>query len=238
MNDDGRPSVTYFDLRGRAEAIRMLFTDQGIPFMDRRIRSADSWQALKRTLPLRVLPHYSDPRLSITQSHAIMSYLGASTGMVPADPVAAAAYDEAYCAVAEVQEQLWQFAWQPEYKTHPEGFANGALSRYLIGLERLYLQNSGEFWVGERISHVDYLAYTLLDELRAFFPATLSQFETLQTFHATMAARPRISAYTGSRKQPVVFGMSVAGPKVDPAAVINPGDVFENPWREPIPLWT
>jgi len=63
MSDDGRPVLTYFDLRGRAEAIRLLFTDQGIPFMDRRIRSADSWQALKATLPMRALPHYSDPRV-------------------------------------------------------------------------------------------------------------------------------------------------------------------------------
>ncbi len=236
MSDSGHPTLTYFDIRGRAEGIRLLFTDQGIPFMDRRIRSADSWQAVKRSLPLRVLPHYSDPRLSITQSHAIMSYLGASTGMVPADPVGAAVYDEAYHAVAEVQEQLWQFAWQPEYQSHPEGFANGALTRYLIGLERLYLGNPGAFWIGERVSTVDYLAFVLLDELRAFFPATLAQFETLQAFHLQMAARPRISAYIGSRKQPVVFGMSLNGPKVDPAAVINPGDVFENPWREPIPL--
>ena len=236
MSADGRPTVTYFDMRGRAEAIRLLFTDQGIPFMDRRIRSADSWQALRQSLPLRTLPHYTDPRLSITQSHAIMSYLGASTGMVPADPVASAVYDEAYHAIAEVQEQLWQFAWRPEYETQPESFANGALSHYLIGLERLYLDNAGDFWVGEGVSQVDYLAYALLDELRAFFPATLAQFESLQLFHAFMAARPRISVYIGSRKQPVVFGMGLAGPKVDPAAVINPGDVFENPWREPILL--
>jgi len=236
MSADGQPTVTYFDMRGRAEAIRLLFTDQGIPFMDRRIRSAESWQALQQTLPLRVLPHYSDPRLSITQSHAIMSYLGASTGMVPADPVASAVYDEAYHAIAEVQEQLWQFAWQPEYETQPESFLNGVLSHYLIGLERLYLRNAGDFWVGEGVSQVDYLAYTLLDELRAFFPATLAQFENLQQFHALITTRPRISVYIGSRKQPVVFGMSLAGPKVDPAAVIKPGAVFESPWREPVLL--
>ena len=236
MSDSGLPTVIYFDMRGRAEGIRLLFTDQGIPFTDRRIRSVGSWQALKDTLPLRVLPHYSDPRLSISQSHAIMSYLGASTGMVPADPVRAALYDEAYHAIAEVQEQLWLFAWQPEYQTHPESFARGVLNRYLIGLERLFLSSPGEFWVGEQVSQVDYLAYVFLDELRAFFPATLAQFESLHAFHGQMAARPRISAYIGSRKQPVVFGMGLNGPKVDPAAVVVPGQVFENPWREPIPL--
>ena len=74
------------------------------------------------------------------------------------------------------------------------------------------------------------------DELRAFFPAALVEFELLAAFHAQMAARPRISAYIGSRKQPVVFGMGLHGPKVDPAAEISDGDVFENPWREPIRL--
>ena len=61
MTDEGRPTLTYFDMRGRAEAIRLLFTDQGIVFMDRRIRSAQSWQALQGTLPLGRLPHYTDP---------------------------------------------------------------------------------------------------------------------------------------------------------------------------------
>lgn len=236
MSEDGRPTLTYFDLRGRAEAIRLLFTDQGIPFMDRRIRSADSWQALRRSLPLRVLPHYSDPRLSLTQSHAILRYLGSSVGMTPSDPVGQAPFDEALAAVSEVQEALWQFAWQPEYRNQPELFINGALSRYLANLQRLYMRDDTEFWVGGRVSHVDYLAYALTDELRAFFPEALAEFELLGAFHVQMAARPRISAYIGSRKQPVVFGMGLHGPKVDPAAVINPGDVFENPWREPMPL--
>ena len=236
MTEDGRPTLTYFDLRGRAEAIRLLFTDQGIPFMDRRIRSADSWQALKRSLPLQVLPHYSDPRLSLTQSHSILRYLACSVSMMPTDPVGQAPYNEAHDALAEVQEALWQFAWQPEYQSQPERFANGALARYLTNLERLYMRNETEFWVGGGISHVDYLAFVLTDELRAFFPATLQSFEMLASFHAFMAARPRISAYIGSRKQPVVFGMGLSGPKIDPAATINPGDVFENPWRDPLPL--
>ena len=156
--------------------------------------------------------------------------------MAPGDPVGRAPYDEAHDAIAEVQEALWQFAWQPEYQEQPQLFINGELSRYLANLERLFMRDDSEFWVGGSISHVDYLAYVLLDELRAFFPEALAEVELLSAFHQQMVARPRISAYIGSRKQPVVFGMGLHGPKVDPAAQINPGDVFENPWREPIAL--
>jgi len=236
MTEEGRPTLTYFDMRGRAEAIRLLFTDQGIPFMDRRIRSADSWQALRRSLPLQVLPHYADPRLSLTQSHAILRYLASSVGLMAADPVSQAPYDELHHAIAEVQEALWLFAWRDEYKSQPEAFVTGELGPHLESLQRLYLRDDSDFWVGGKISHVDYLAYTLIDELQAFFPHALAEHEALVGFQAQIAARPRISAYIGSRKQPVVFGMGLHGPKVDPMARVNAGDVFENPWFEPIAL--
>lgn len=236
MTDEGRPTLTYFDMRGRAEAIRLFFTDQGIAFMDRRIRSADSWQALKRTLPLGRLPYYSDPLVRLSESQAILRYLGRSTGMMPADPVAQASFDEAQEALSEAQEQLWQFGWQEEYGTDPKLFVNGQLARSLRALERLFLAHPGDFWLGTEICHVDYLAYAYFDELRAFFGAALGNFDVLALFHERFDARPRLRAYLDSRRRPVVFGMGLHGPKIDPMAAIEPDAVFENPWSKPIKL--
>ena len=236
MSDDNKPTLTYFDMRGRAEAIRLFFVDQGIPFMDRRIRSADAWQALKSTLPLGCLPLYSDPLVQLTQSHAISRYLARSTGLVPLDAVGSAPYDQAHEALAEAQEQLWQFAWHEDYGSAPEQFASGQLTRTLRSLERLYEANEGVPWVGGAPSHVDYLAFCYVDELRAFFPDTLAEFAALVAFHAELSRRPRIQAYVGSGRRAPVFGMGLSGPKVDPDSVIEPGSVFENPWTKPIPL--
>jgi len=238
MTDEGRPTLTYFDMRGRAEAIRLFFTDQGIAFMDRRIRSADSWQALKRTLALGRLPYYSDPLVNLTESQAILRYLGRSTGMMPADPVAQAPYDQAQEALSAAQEELWQFAWQQEYQSDPNLFANSQLSRSLRALERLFLTCPGDYWLGTEVSHADYLAYAYLDELRAFFASTLASFEVLALFHERFDARPRLRAYLDSRRRPVVFGMGLHGPKLDPAAAdtIADDDLFENPWSKPIRL--
>ena len=236
MTDEGRPTLTYFDMRGRAEAIRLLFTDQGIVFMDRRIRSAQSWQALQGTLPLGRLPHYTDPLVNLTESQAILRYLGRSTGMMPADPVAQAGFDVAQEALAEAQEQLWQFAWQEEYRSAASVFANGQLARSLRALERLFLDCPGDYWLGTQVSHVDYLAYAYLDELRAFFGAALASVEALALFHERFDARPRLRAYLDSRRRPVVFGMGLDGPKIDPAVELGPDDVFENPWTKPIKI--
>ncbi len=236
MTENGQPTLIYFDMRGRAEATRLLFIDQGIAFVDRRIRSVDSWQSLKRTLPLGGLPLYKDPLINLTQSHAILRYLARSTGMMPADPVRQSAFDLAQEALAEVQEQLWQFAWTQEYRSDPDSFGNGQLTRALRGLERLFLTNSSEFWVGDAASHVDYLGFALFSELQAFFPAVLAKFDVLTQFLEAFGVRPRVQAYSGSRKQPAVFGMGLHGPKIDPLATLSEGDVFENPWTKPIPL--
>ena len=185
---------------------------------------------------MRALPLYSDPRATIAQSHTILRYLSRSIGLMPADPVGALPYEEAHDAVAEVQEQLWQFAWHEDYYDAPQSIERGALAAMLTNLERLYLRSASEFWVGDAVSQVDYLAYCLLDEIRAFFPATLQRFEVLGEFHATFGVRPRMRAYLESRKRPVVFGMGLRGPKVDPAAEVPPGTVFENPWTKPIQL--
>ena len=48
--------LTYFDLRGRAEAIRVLLHATQTEFEDRRVVEADEWGALKPELPFGGLP--------------------------------------------------------------------------------------------------------------------------------------------------------------------------------------
>lgn len=41
-----KPVITYFNIRGRAEVIRLIFEELGIEYEDRRITDAGEWQAL------------------------------------------------------------------------------------------------------------------------------------------------------------------------------------------------
>ncbi|MEM7219947.1 MAG: glutathione S-transferase family protein [Pseudomonadota bacterium] len=233
---DSLPSLTYFDMRGRVEAVRLLCVDRGFAFRDRRIRSQQNWETLSKMLTLRVLPHFHDDAVSINQSQAILRYLARSVGVMPADPVAQAPYDEAQFALAEVQEILWQFGWQEDYARDPEPFLQHELHELLRDLERLYLRGVSEFWVGERASHVDFLAFALFDELRAFFPDALARFPTFVQFHSLISSRPNVRAYIDSTRRPAVFGMALHGPKIDPLARVEPGTLFESPWSEPVDL--
>lgn len=239
-----RPTLSYFELRGRAEASRLLLGDLGVEFIDRRITSPEEWEALKQDVPFGGLPRYQDERVDLTQSHAILRYLARTQGLVgldglPGENDAAAwvVYDEIQEVLSETQEHLWRFAWEADYQDTRETYANGILRWFLGALQQWYSEHGeGEYWVGDTISHIDYLAFTYLDEVRAFFPETLARVELLAAFHARMQARPRIAEYIDSGRRPVVFGMAVDGPKVDPDVTLEPGQMFHNPWTEPIVL--
>ncbi len=75
-NPNPNPILTYFDSRGLAEVIRLIFCEVGQPYDDRRI-GADEWAALKPTLPFQQLPLLQIDGVDMVQSTAIARYLGA-----------------------------------------------------------------------------------------------------------------------------------------------------------------
>jgi glutathione S-transferase len=228
------PTLVYFDMRGRVEASRLLLVDQSIPFFDHRISEMDEWQALKPRTPFGYLPLYREGRTELSQRHAILRYLAKAHGLYPQSTSKQAASDEAHEALAEAQEALWRFAWHEDYQRDSEPYAAGALSSQLETLEASFLRYAGDYWLDE-FSHIDCLAFVLLDEIRAFFPSTLVRFEHLAEFRESFQTRPLIRDYIDTRR-PAVFGMGLHGPKVDPDTQVEAGCVFKNPWTEPILL--
>ncbi|CAG2109803.1 unnamed protein product, partial [Medioppia subpectinata] len=83
------PTVGYFARRGRAQSIRLLLKYANIKFTDKRYAYPKDWQSEKFTLGLDFpnIPYDIDGDLKLTQSMAIMRYLGEKHGLsVTADP--------------------------------------------------------------------------------------------------------------------------------------------------------
>jgi hypothetical protein len=76
--------LTYFDMRGRAEAARlMLYELAGVDFEDCRVRTAGEWQTLKPSLPFGSLPMDEDQGVRIPKArhfqahcHSEQTYFG------------------------------------------------------------------------------------------------------------------------------------------------------------------
>jgi len=72
----------YFDAAGRAESIRLLLTHAGQQFEDVRI-ARDQWPKMKDQFELKQLPCLEIDGKKLTQSYAILEYLGAKFGYLP-----------------------------------------------------------------------------------------------------------------------------------------------------------
>lgn len=230
--------LTYFEMRGRAEAIRVLLYARQEAFEDHRIISGAEWEQLRPKLPFGSLPIFETGGVLVCESHAILRYLGKTLTAAPRDALNNAELDAAHDAIAESQEDLWRFNWIESYYDHIETYAKEKLQPRLERLEKWFCreQDGAPEWFGAEFSHVDCIAFCYLDEIDAFFPGVLAEFAALSALRLRIASFPSVSDYLSSSTLPVVFGMGSMGPKVDPRVPLPPDYEFYNPWTRPIDL--
>jgi len=233
-----RARLTYFDMRGRAEAIRLLLHAHRSEFEDERIASRAEWAALQPTTPFGVLPIYESQEVRLAESHAILRHLSRRLVSALHDEVVLAELDVAHEALAESQEDLWRFNWRTNYFDRLEWYAQETLRPRLHRLQRWLMRgrSASKEWFGTAFSHVDCLAFCYLDEIDAFFPDVLAEFGELAALRLRVASLPAISKYLQSASRPVVFGLGRMGPKVDPRIRIPGGCIYSTPWSDPVDL--
>jgi hypothetical protein len=69
-SEESTPLLTYFDIRGRAEVIRLILEEVAAPYRERRVQEQE-WVAVKPSMPFGQMPLYQEGELVIPQSHAI-----------------------------------------------------------------------------------------------------------------------------------------------------------------------
>ena len=89
--------LTYFNIEGVAEKVRLALKLGGLEFEDERVEHS-SWPALKATTPYGQLPLLTiDDKPPVTQSFAMLRYVGRLSGLFPEDPALALQVDEVCC---------------------------------------------------------------------------------------------------------------------------------------------
>ena len=230
--------LTYFEMRGRAEAVRVLLHATQQAFEDCRVVTGDEWGELKPRLPFGGLPIFETGGVLLCESHAILRHLGKAFTPPTQDDLGGAHLDAAHNAIAAFQEDLWRFNWVEDYYDHLESYANETLEPRLKQLTNWLCRrrDGAPDWFGAEFSHVDCVAFCFLDEIDAFFPGVLAGFEELFALRLRVASLPGVSGYLESAERPIVFGMGRAGPKVDPRVLLPPEYRFLNPWSPPLDL--
>src|SRR5690606_7941988 len=155
------PVLTYFDFPGgRGEEARLAFHIAGVEWKDDRF--SGNWPEAKAKTPFGGLPTLEVPGKGVlSQSNAIMAYIGREYGLLPADSFESARHEAILCAVEERRAEATTTALDDEdaKRAAREWFAEGYLARWLANAEA---QVKGPFVGGDTLSVADLKLFVIL----------------------------------------------------------------------------
>lgn len=207
MSIDTKPTLVYFDIRGRAEPIRMILSFLGVEFNETRVTLAQ-WEKSPLATPFGRMPVYREGPLEIPETYAIMNYIGRKHDL---------------CGVREVdwiRSDVTAEAWRDYGNRIANLFGakstpDAARKKFLIeeqpallaDLESYYLQNEPDsgYWAGESITVGDFAAFHMVEGLERQSSNTLANFPALVAFYEFFAAQPRIKEYLESPRRPAAL---------------------------------
>ncbi len=201
-----RPTIFYFDIRARAEPIRLIFEELGIGYDDRQV-APDEWPAMRDSTPFRQLPalrYGGEDGLEIYQSHAIYRHLARVHDLYGSSEVEHVRCDVVDEALADLNNLIGMAPWRDEFEKKRDDFVTDELIPRLGRLARWFEANESEsgFWVGKSLTFVDLVAFAHLDCTRAMFPEAIEAHPVMERFADGIARRPHIAAYLASDRRP------------------------------------
>ena len=176
--------LTYFDIEGVAEAVRLALLLSGTPFEDVRVQFAD-WPAMKPTTPAGQLPTMTiggDDSNVKTQSKAMLRWVGMTKSKTMYPPGKVFEIEEVIGILEDLQNAFnpsFTMGMRPEKFGHPEGFqktvdgiamvesmrtkfVTDALPKYVKYLTDKMEQHGGPYLVGSEPTIADCVAVPML----------------------------------------------------------------------------
>ncbi len=198
-----RFKLTYFDIDGgRAESIRIAFHIGGIDFEDVRVKGPQFREA-RQSFRFHALPVLEIDGRQVTQSNALLRYVGKLVGLYPADDLQALHCDEAMDAVEDLNHAVGRtFGLQGDaMKQAREELVKGRLATYVKGLDALLARGGGEYFADGRLTVADLkvfvetrnLAKGVLDHVPTDLVERLAP--ALAQHRERIANDPRVVAY-------------------------------------------
>ncbi|KUF86536.1 Glutathione S-transferase 1 [Phytophthora nicotianae] len=166
--------LTYFPVAGRAEPIRLAFFIGGIDFEDVRL-SFDEYEKVKSELPFNQLPVLEVDGEPVSQSLAILRYVGSLTGLYPTDLLAASHVDEIFVLIDEMfNNPEWRATVRErspdKQQMMRKNLSNDLIPKTLDFLEKRVDAFKGQYATGSALTVADLALYALILLLKAGKP--------------------------------------------------------------------
>ena len=204
------PILGYWNTRGLAQPIRYLLKYSGVQFEDKRYEFGEgttfeewdtisqNWYPIKYTLDLDFpnLPYYIDGDVKLSQSVAILRYLGHKYGLFATDGNSLVRQDLVEQQIQDLKTAFMRLLFnKADYEKSKPIFINETLPKHLELLSKFLGTNE---WLVGKLTYVDFLAYETFDWLRQFSPESFEKFDNLVQYLKRFESLPAISAYINS----------------------------------------
>jgi len=199
--------LSYFTARGAAEPARYMFAYLGIEFEDKRFDfTSDEWKTAKPSYPWGVLPVLKDGDFTLSQSQAIMAYIGKKHNLDGANMQESAKCLEYMGAIVDMY-----IASYPLHMEKDEGkkaelvskLQNETMPKFLPKFEKFLKANGGKFLVGGQMTYVDFVVIHGFEQMKVMLgnPGLLDNFPTLKNYSAEFFKIQQIKEWV--QKRPV-----------------------------------
>jgi glutathione S-transferase len=196
-----KPRLTYFDqAASRGEECRLALFVAGVDFEDNRIpRSA--WPELKPTTPFGSLPTFELPgKPPVSQSNAILGYIGRTHGLLPADAWEAMRLESLMSAAEDLRHAVTRtFGIEDpaELVRRRRELVDGPIKTWAASMEK---QIVGPFAGGADLSVADLKLFIVMGWFKKgvldHVPSdVLAPFERLERLYAAVKDHPRVVAW-------------------------------------------
>ncbi|XP_077538588.1 glutathione S-transferase Mu 2-like [Haemaphysalis longicornis] len=225
------PVLGYWDCRGLAEPIRYLLAHAGVTYEDKRYGygsgpepSREEWLKEKYRLKLDFpnVPYFIDGDVRITQTMAILRYLGRKHGLAPKDEDTRRRIEVVELSAYDVLRYVLRLCNGPDYSEEKR-------RQFLIdAADKLqqfasYLAKHGPFCARQAVTYTDFLLYETLQVVKILGPRIFREgYPQLEEYCKRVASLPKLKKYLASdrfKEWPVLSPYAKAlGPQHKPPA--------------------
>merc|ERR1712137_95858 len=203
------PKLSYFNMKGAAESIRLAFAVSGLEFEDNRVQR-EEWPKLKPTTPYGSMPVLEVNGKQYAQSLAILRYAGKLGGTYPSDPLLALQVDMELDAIQDMFNTIRPtFAMDEEKKMAARKvLAEETLPKW-FGIFNQHIKDNGSsgYLVGDSVTIADLQLYATINMLQSGFldgvPASIfDPYPELLALKAKIAADEKVKEYEAKTYPP------------------------------------
>jgi len=201
------PVLGYWNLRGYAQPIRLMLAHAGVEYEDKRYNikgeapnlDRSEWLADKFNLGLDFpnCPYYIDGDVKLSQTFAILKYLGRKHGMAPKNEAEQIRVDLIEAEAMDIRFKWSATCYNADFDNLREEFVKNFINKCK---ELSAFLGNHKYFAGETLTYVDFLMYELLDQHSTLEPKALEGFDNLIAFHDRIRSLEKVAAYMKSDK--------------------------------------